>query len=560
MSDTLPRVLPARTRFAIELTGEQLLWAASLFFALVANRSFLGDALRGRAAADAATWGFGLGLVVLLTTLHYLLLAPLAHRRVLKPLLAVLVVLSALASFYMQEWGVYLDPTMVRNALRTDLAEARELLGVPLFVHLLVYAALPLVLLGQVQLQRRRWPRGLGLRLVAMAAAALVFVGTLVAVYQPFSSLMRNQSELRYRVTPANLLWSLAAVTASQSRAAAGPRQPIGLDASPGQVAQARSQGRARPLLVVLVVGETARAANWGLSGYGRDTTPQLARLPVLNWPQVQACGTNTETSVPCLFAPVGRRDYDEARIRGSESLLHVAARGGVDVHWRDNQSGCKGVCDGLPADDVPALNPAGLCRDGHCLDEGLLAGLDERVAALQQRGGTQLLVLHQLGNHGPAYHRRYPTAFARFAPACEQDDLHLCERQAIVNAYDNALLYTDHVLATLVARLTLAARQQAVDTAMLYVSDHGESLGENNLYLHGLPYAIAPDVQKQVPMVLWLAPALRQALGDDCLAQRVREPAAHDHVFHTLLGLLDVKTTLHEPALDLLAPCRRPR
>jgi lipid A ethanolaminephosphotransferase len=311
----------------------------------------------------------------------------------------------------------------------------------------------------------------------------------------------------------------------------------------------------------VLVVGETARAANWGLGGYARQTTPELAALaasqPLVNFAEVTSCGTNTEVSLPCMFAPVGRRDYDEGVIRGSQSLLHVLARAGVAVHWRDNQSGCKGVCEGLPQDEVQSLNLPGLCAEGRCLDEGLLAGLGARLDAAKGKTGTQLLVLHMLGNHGPSYFRRYPPAFARFQPACGFDDLQKCSQQEIVNAYDNALLYTDHVLASLATQLQAAAG--SVDSAMLYVSDHGESLGENNLYLHGLPYAIAPDMQKRVPMVLWLSSGAPQALGLDmaCLQRRARQPAAHDHLFHTVLGLLDVQTALYEPAWDLAQGCR---
>ena len=191
---------------------------------------------------------------------------------------------------------------------------------------------------------------------------------------------------------------------AGDLRGAAQPRQPIGLDAAPGPSWAQQS----KPRLMVLVVGETARAANWGLNGYARQTTPELARLPVINFGAVQACGTNTEVSLPCMFAPVGRRDYNEQRIRDSQSLLHVLARAGVDVHWRDNQSGCKGVCDGLSSENVRSSNPPGLCSDGQCLDEALLADLDRRLDRLQaQRSGTQLLVLHMLGNHGPSYFRR---------------------------------------------------------------------------------------------------------------------------------------------------------
>jgi lipid A ethanolaminephosphotransferase len=542
-------------RLLIHAGVDTLLLAGSLYFALAANRPFLGQALQERALAAPQTWGFALALVVLLASLHFLLLAPLATRFTVKPLLALLIVTTAFAMHYMQAFGIYIDPSMVRNVLHTDVAEARELFSWSLLPHLALYAVAPLLLLSRVRVVQRPWLRASALRVASALAAAAVGVVTLLLVFQPLASLMRNHKELRYLITPANVVWSVAAVGAAQARGAALPRQPIGLDAKLSPAAAG-----SRPRLLVLVVGETARRANWGLSGYARQTTPELARLPVINFADVTSCGTNTETSVPCMFAPVGRRDYDESRIRGQESLLHVAAHAGVAVHWRDNQSGCKGVCDQLPQDEVAALHPADPCAEGHCLDEGLLAGLEERLAAAaaSHEPGEQLLVLHTLGNHGPSYFRRYPAAFKRFQPACENDDLRLCSQQEIVNAYDNALLYTDHVLARLVAQLQAAASR--VDTAVIYVSDHGESLGENNLYLHGLPYAIAPDVQTHVPMVMWFSQGLQAALHLDtaCLQRRAAAPAAHDHLFHTVLGVLGVRTALYEPAWDLTAGCRK--
>jgi lipid A ethanolaminephosphotransferase len=261
------------------------------------------------------------------------------------------------------------------------------------------------------------------------------------------------------------------------------------------------------------------------------------------------------------MFAPVGRRSYDADRIRSQQSLLHVLARAGVAVHWRDNQSGCKGVCEGLPQDSVSAFSANGLCNGERCLDEGLTKDLDKRLAALASGGGTHVWVLHMLGNHGPSYFRRHPPAFARFQPACQEDDLRKCTVAQVVNSYDNALLYTDHVLASAIQ--TLHARSGAVDSALLYVSDHGESLGESGLFLHGLPYAVAPSVQKKVPMVWWHSTGFERAAGlrEGCvmpaLRQQAASPLAHDHLFHTLLSAVDVRTTLQARELDLLAPCR---
>ncbi len=553
-------------RFRIPATVEALVAAVSLLWAFTANRLFLSAALKDRLLSAPATWGFALALLVMLAALHFVMLALVSNRWTVKPLLALLITGTAFATYFMQTFGVYLDPTMMRNMLHTDIAEARELFSWSLLPHLLLHAVLPLLVLWRVRVVAHGWARSAVVRFGTLVLACVLLVGALVMVFQAFASLMRNHKDMRYLVTPGNYLWSISAVAAAQVRGAAKPRQAIGLDAAPGPRMVARAEAKdgvaAKPLLLVLVVGETARAANWGLNGYRPQTTPQLAQLPVINFPDVSACGTNTEVSLPCMFAPVGRRDYDEERIRGSQSLLHVLSRAGVAVHWRDNQSGCKGVCEGLPQDTVTALKPPGLCAMNRCLDEGLLAGLEAwlggaKTAADGATAGTRLLVLHQLGNHGPSYFRRYPTAFARFKPACEHDDLQKCSREEIVNAYDNALLYTDHVLTSLIGKLQAASA--TVDSAVLYVSDHGESLGENNLYLHGLPYAIAPDVQKRVPMVAWFSPGAAASIGIDteCLKKRALAPAAHDHIFHTVLTLLDVKTALHETAWDLAQGCR---
>jgi lipid A ethanolaminephosphotransferase len=551
----LPRERPFRIRASIE----ELLLAAAVFWLLAGNQSFLREALLGRSLASGDSLQLAATLVLAVVAMHVLLLGLVAQRRTVKPLLAVLTLITALAAWFTTHYGIVLDPSMLRNVLRTDVAEASELLGWGLFIHLLLYAAAPLALLAFVELRpHRSWRSAIAARAALLIGAAAVLVLSILVSYQPLASLMRTQKELRYRITPANVLWSVGSVAAAEARGAAQPRQPIGTDARPGPAQLARQ----RPLVLVLVVGETARAANWGLTGYARDTTPRLRQLPVLDFGAVQACGTNTEVSVPCLFAPVGRRDYDESRIRGQESLLHVLARAGVAVHWRDNQSGCKGVCDGLPGDRPTPASAPGLCEGDRCLDEALVHDIDHRIEQLGGTASTQVWVLHMLGNHGPAYFRRYPPQFSFFEPTCRDEDLGRCSTQAIVNAYDNALRYTDEVLARTIERLT--AHVGKVDSALLYVSDHGESLGERGLYLHGLPYAIAPDVQKQVPMLFWASSGFERAAGlaPGCVQGPLRQRAgaggvAHDHVFHTVLGLLDVQTALHEPALDLVAGCR---
>jgi lipid A ethanolaminephosphotransferase len=360
---------------------------------------------------------------------------------------------------------------------------------------------------------------------------------------------MRNEKSLRYAITPANVVWSLGSVAATAAAGGVATREP------PDPASRVARAGR-RPTLLVVVVGETVRAANWAPNGYVRATTPELAaRADLASFTKAAACGTSTEVSVPCMFSPYGRADYDASRIRLTDSALHVIARAGVQVLWRDNQAGCKGVCAGLNEENLSRAAVPGLCDDERCFDEVLLHRLD---AIVRDAAGDLVVVLHQLGNHGPAYFRRYPQAFRRWMPTCDRNELRDCEREEIVNAYDNAVLYTDRFLSRTIA--FLETQRGRFDVAMTYVSDHGESLGERGLYLHGVPYAFAPREQLEVPMFWWLpedaARGLRVDL--DCLRERAGRPSGHDDLYHSLVGLLEIATPRYRPERDVFAGCRR--
>ena len=543
-----PAVAPERVRIARPtLASETLVLGVSVFLAVAANGPFWSAALAGRNAAAPQTWIFVLLAFVLLVALHFAAIASVAPRRVLRPLLAALLVISALASHFMRRYGVVLDPTMLRNVLHTDPREASELIGASMMVGVAVLGVIPAVLVCRVQVRRRPLRRALAIRLGAIAVALAVAAAALLLAFQDLGSLMRNRRELRYAITPGNVVYSLGRALAGDVEAAATRREP------PEPASRAAAPGR-RPTLFLMVVGETARAANFSINGYPRPTTPELARLDIVNFPRTTACGTSTEVSLPCMFSPFGRADYDERRIRRHESLLHLLARAGMKVIWRDNQSGCKGVCDGLEMHDVSRAALPGVCGQGHCLDEVLLHGLE---AVARDASSDLVVVLHQIGNHGPAYHRRYPADAERFAPACRHDDLRECTREEIVNAYDNAIAYTDGFLAQAIR--FLGAQRARFDVAMLYVSDHGESLGERGLYLHGMPHAIAPREQLEVPMLWWIPPDAARGLRVDldCLRRRAAEPASHDHLFHSILGVLDVGTPRYRPERDLFGKCR---
>lgn len=527
----------------IAMRAETLIFAVAVYFSLFGNAMFWKAAL-----PDGGQWLWRASLFLLITAAHGLLLSVLAWPRIERVVLTMLILLSAAAGHYMSAYGIYIDAGMVRNVLNTDWREAADLAGADMLWPLLASAP-AIAMVWFVRLRPRRWARALLARaLMLVAMLALGTAGALMS-FPKLSAFVRNEREVRYLVTPANILVSLAKVVRDDPPGRARALIPIGEDARQLPPAAGR-----RPRLLVLVVGETARAANWGLNGYRRQTTPALAARSVLNFPHVAACGSSTEVSLPCMFSAQGRENYDEKEIRSRQSLLHVLQHAGVNTLWRDNQSGCKGVCTGLPYENLQTRDDPELCQARHCLDGILVKDL---ALAAAPSPGDQVMVLHMLGNHGPTYFARYPGGFKRFTPVCETSDLGKCSQAQIVNAYDNALLYTDHVLASAIDQL---AAMPDRDTALLYVSDHGESLGEHGLYLHGMPYAIAPREQLEVPMVVWFSDGWRQSaqLSDGCLQARTGKHLSHDNLFHTVLGLMNVTASLYRPEKDIFGACRK--
>ena len=485
-------------------------------------------------AAGVVVWGFN-GIVLSL----------LAWRGVHKPLLASVFVLAAVAAAFMDGYGAVIDRHALQSVLETDAREASDWLSWRLAAYVAVLGLLPAALLWRLPVRYARWPREV-LHRATYVAVALCAIGLAVLPFsREMASLARNHAELRHLAAPANLFNAARGYLKHRGLAPDGPVRPLAVDVHRG------SRAQRRPVLLVVVVGESARAASFSLGGYGRPTNPELARLPLTFFPDVASCGSNTATSVPCMFSGQGRRDYDESAARRTENLFDVVARGGFRVEWEDNNTGSKGVAARVKEEDVAGL-AAGCPPD--CYDQVLVDHLRGELDALPP-DVDEVFVLHQIGSHGPAYFRRVPPAFAVFKPECRSVDLQRCSREQIINSYDNTIRYTDHVLAALIGELQRRADR---DTALLYVSDHGESTGEQGWYLHGAPYLIAPPEQTRVPMLLWTSAGFREwrHLDAGCTAAAARRPLSHDNVFHLVLGLLDLQTQAYRPALDPLGGC----
>jgi lipid A ethanolaminephosphotransferase len=502
-------------------------------------------------------WVFALAFAVIVAAGNAALLSVLAWRWTLKPAITVLLLMAAFGAYFMLAYGIAIDASMLVNVMQTDVKEAGDLLNWRMLATVLALTAPPLLWLYRRPVRRMRAFRHMAHNGMLLVGAIVVIVVCLLLVFQDFASVMRNHTKLRYLINPLNSVYALGNIATKPLRLDTSTLMPLGRDAQLG----ASYAGQQKSPLLVLVLGETGRSVNFGLNGYNRPTTPLLsARTDLATARNAWSCGTSTAASVPCMFSHLGRDGF-EARKANYESLIDVLHHAGLAVLWLDNQAGCKGVCERVSEVRTTALKDSVLCPDGECLDPIMLKDLDQRLAELpaEQRSRGTVVVMHQMGSHGPAYFKRSAAALKKFQPECTSTNLQECTQAQVVNAYDNSIVQTDQFLDSVIN--WLSAQSEKAQTAMIYAADHGESLGENNIYLHGLPYSVAPDVQKHVPWITWLSPAMqaRSGVSTPCLQKDLAERRiTHDGYFHSVLGLMDVKTGAYNPQLDMFAGCRQ--
>ncbi len=532
---------------------------SALWWAVALDAPFLGGLLGDPLAGSWKTVLFVLTSAAMLALLNAAVLFPasLLPRRLFIALLIVLHAAGAAAFTGTLIYGVVFTPDMVRNILATDTAEASGYASARtagIFLLAFLPPALVTLRLRASRGERKtpdlfRLPPWLG-RSLRGALCLLCAAALLAANFQAFAGAMRNDKSLRYRIAPVNILWS-GAVTLLSDESPDSPRVRLVVDEAPEMTVRPEA-----PVLFVVVAGETARSASWGLSGYGRQTTPLLSMRRVISFDRVLACGTSTDQSLPCMFSRIGRSDYDRERILSEEALPDVLQRAGFDVEWIDNQSGCKGVCAGVPS-RRPAFDPKHCTGEDACRDSVLLAEVERAIAALQP-GRPRVLFLHMIGSHGPAYHERSFEDVKVYRPECRSADFSGCTEKSIHNAYDNSILETDRVLSGVIDRMAAVPELRG---GLLYLSDHGESLGEKGLYLHGAPYLLAPSEQKEVPMVMWFTPSFEKDFRVNRKALESRTPfggVTHEHFYSTVLGLLGVKSATRRDAFDLTAGDRK--
>ena len=488
---------------------------------------------------------FVASLAVVLFCLIGFLLALLCHRRTTKFILPMLFFIAAFAAYYMDTFNVVIDKTMLVNVAQTDVKEAGDLFTVKLLMYLVLLAVLPSYLfykLHQITTPKRTLLQAIGQKTLLVVLFLFIAAANIFALSSSYSSFFREFKSVRFYTNPITPLYSTAQFLFKAKKTAPEDAAPLGTDASIPASDVHRE-------LIVIVVGETARWDRFSLNGYGKLTNPLLAQEKVVSFKNFSSCGTSTAVSVPCMFSPFGRDDYSDAKFDASENLIDVLGHAGVSVLWRDNNSDSKGVAvrpEHVTYEDYKDPKNNTIC-DVECRDEGMLVGLQDYID--QHPTGDITIVLHQMGSHGPAYYKRYPAAFEKFKPACQDIQLNKCSNEEISNAYDNTILYTDYFLSKVIGLLKTNAPK--FESAMFYMGDHGESLGENGVYLHGMPYAFAPEAQTHVGAVMWVSDNYDE-IAFDKLKATEQKPYSQDNLFHTMLGMMEIKSKVYDPKKDI--------
>lgn len=524
----------------------------SIWFGVALNLSFYMKIIQLTPYQGIKAWLFLMATVIVVVSIYNLIFQLLQWKWNIRFFAVIFILLGGFSAYFVNSLGIGISADQIQNALQTDQHEVLDLLSWQFVLWSLGFVLLPLSLLGLVKIQTEALSKVFISKMFG-ALTSLVLAGLMLfTFYIDYAAIFREHRDLKGMISPQNVIASSISYYKKKAPRQNLPLIKYGEDA---HLILPVSDSK-KPQLMVLVVGETARAESFALNGYTRATNPELSKLDIINFSQVSSCGTATAVSVPCMFSGMPRQQYDEQLASHREGLLDIAQRAGYKVTWVDNNSGCKGVCNRIEQYEFNKSLKQKWCIEGECHDEILPEALQAYLASIPETDKTpRLIVLHQAGSHGPAYFKRSTAAYQPFQPTCNTNAIQGCSAESLINSYDNSIVYTDHVLAELIQTLE---GNQHYQSALWYLSDHGESTGEHGLYLHGSPYAIAPSQQTHIPMLMWFSESWKQQhpVQFACLANQKQQNLSQDNLFPTLLSLLNIKSAVIQPQHDMLQQC----
>ena len=524
--------------FPKKLSQIYLVLFVSAFLTITGNFTFFQKTILVYPLSE--NWPFLGSLFLLLFTFLAALLLIFCYKKTIKPILILLLLISAIVSYSTNNYGIVFDHNMITNTFETDSSEFLDLVSFKSILYFFIFGLLPSVAVWKVKLKEISFKAQFWERVKAFLILVVIIAVVLFSFYKHYSSFARENYHLRTYTIPSYYLYSATKFVNSKLATSTRPFKEVGLDAKINKKSKQRR-------LVILVVGETARSDHMSINGYDLKTNPYLEKEEIISFKKMTSCGTDTALSVPCMFSLLDRSSYNHSEGKNMSNVLDIINHAGASVLWLDNNSSSKSVADRVTYKDYRSSELNSICNP-ECRDEGMLTNLQGFID--EQNNKDILIVLHSMGSHGPAYYKRYPKGFEVFLPACQTNQLNECTDEEISNAYDNTILYMDYFLSKVIA--LLKNNSQDSDTAMFYISDHGESLGEHGLYLHGMPYFMAPEEQIKIPAFMWFDEGLTKVFDIDAIKKNSELEKSHDNLFHTLLGLMDVETELYQKDKDI--------
>ncbi|PLY05763.1 MAG: phosphoethanolamine transferase [Arcobacter sp.] len=526
----------------------KLITLISIFFVLFYNLAFFKNVLLVYSFSGIDIL-YICSIAILLFSLCVFVFSLFSSKYTTKPILILTVLVSSFSAYFMDTYHVVIDSSMIRNSLQTNLSESSDLFSLRLVLYVVLLGILPAIFIYKTKIEYKTLKKEIFAKLKTLFLSLLLIVIIIFSFSKFYTSFFREHKSLRYHVNP--IYWMYSIGNYINKTIDNGPLvvETVGLDAK--IIPNSHPEEVEKTELIIMVVGEAARADRFSLNGYEKETNPLLKKEEIVNFTNMYSCGTSTAESVPCMFSMYDKADYSYKKGISTENIVDVLKHTKkINVLWRDNNSTSKGVALRTEYQDYKTSKNNTMCDETECRDEGMIVGLEDYIK--KHKGEDILIVLHQMGNHGPAYYKRYPKEFEKFTPVCKSNQLEECTQEEVSNAYDNAILYTDYFLSKVINFLKPYSKDY--ETAMLYMSDHGESLGENGIYLHGLPYFMAPDEQKHIGSLIWFGEGdIKEDIDIEKLATYKNKRFSQDDLFHTLLGLFEVETEVYKKELDIL-------
>ncbi len=497
------------------------------------------------------SYGFVLSIPFTLLSILIIIfsfLTIISTKHILKPVLIFFTLVSSLVFYATYTYGIVFDDDMLINIIETNNSEASSYINTHSLLIFIITGLIPSILIVLVKINYQSYLKEIYSRIQLIISALLIFFTIAYFFYANYASFGRNNHQLKNYIVPTQISRSSYKIIKNKFFAVQTPFKI--LDKAP----LLTSIDQPNKNVIVMVIGETSRAVNYAYSGYEKQTNIFTEKYMPVFFQNMTSCGTATAVSVPCLFSSLNRDNFDINIANNQQNILDLAQLSGVDILWIDNDHGCKNVCNRVETINISTTKTDPLCDGDYCFDEKLLPPLNVKLNNLTHQ--TTLIVLHMIGSHGPTYYRRYPQSMRTFLPDCRRSDIQNCTKNELVNTYDNTIAYTDFVLSKIMENLTNLPKN--ISSSMLFVSDHGESLGEHGVYLHGFPYAFAPKEQVHVPLLFW-STTYQNTLSRDCLNTTAKQDHfSHDNMFSTTLGLLKIETPLYNKEDDIFNRCEK--